>query len=151
MMAHAQKPDLIFRRNGRVRLNRRGRPFSRLLAAKVGTSAVVMLDIPCSEVVWYSTGYPLHSSVSHSLPLPCVTMCHQISNALYQYFAGTYSLHFLGNDGSSQFLWNAAIYQTIQHHSPEDKYKLLTQPSQLISYFIWRILYIHSGNAQRFK
>ena len=28
-----------------------GRQFSRLLAAEVGTSAVVMLDIPCSEVV----------------------------------------------------------------------------------------------------
>jgi hypothetical protein len=31
-----------------------------------------------------STGYPLHSPVSPSLPLPCVTVCHQVSNALYQ-------------------------------------------------------------------
>ena len=30
-----------------------------------------------------STGYPLNSPVSPSLPLPCVTMCHQVSNALY--------------------------------------------------------------------
>jgi hypothetical protein len=30
-----------------------------------------------------STGYPLHSPVSPSLPLPCVTVCHHISNALY--------------------------------------------------------------------
>jgi hypothetical protein len=30
-----------------------------------------------------STGYPLHSPVSRSLPLPCVTVCHQVSNALY--------------------------------------------------------------------
>jgi len=29
-----------------------------------------------------STGYPLRSSVSPSLPLPCVTVCHQVSNAL---------------------------------------------------------------------
>jgi len=29
-----------------------------------------------------STGYPLHSPVSPSLPLPCVTVCHQVSNAL---------------------------------------------------------------------
>ena len=29
------------------------------------------------------TGYPLHSPVSPSLPLPCVTVCHQVSNALY--------------------------------------------------------------------
>jgi hypothetical protein len=51
-MAHAQKPDFVFRRNGRVHLNRRARQFSRLLAADVCTSAVVMLDTPCSEVVW---------------------------------------------------------------------------------------------------
>jgi len=29
-----------------------------------------------------STGYPLHSPFSPSIPLPCVTMCHQVSNAL---------------------------------------------------------------------
>ena len=52
VMAHAQKPDFIFRRNGRVHLNRRGRQFSRLLAVQVCASAEVMLDTPCSEVVW---------------------------------------------------------------------------------------------------
>ena len=53
-MAQAQKPDFVFRRNGRVHLNRRGRQFSRLLAAEVCASAVVMvvmLDTSCSEVV----------------------------------------------------------------------------------------------------
>jgi len=30
-----------------------------------------------------STGYPLHSPVSPSLPFPCVYVCHQVSNALY--------------------------------------------------------------------
>jgi hypothetical protein len=30
-----------------------------------------------------STGYPLHSPVSPSLPLPCVTVCHHISSELY--------------------------------------------------------------------
>ena len=29
-----------------------------------------------------STGYPLHSPVSPSLHLPCVTVCHHISNGL---------------------------------------------------------------------
>jgi len=51
VMAHMQKPDFFFRRNGRVHLNRRGLQFSRLLAAEVCASAVVMLDTPCSEVV----------------------------------------------------------------------------------------------------
>ena len=52
VMVHVQKPDFVFRRNGRVNLSRRGRQFSRLLAAEVCASAVVMLDTPCSEVVW---------------------------------------------------------------------------------------------------
>jgi len=52
VMAHAQEPNFVLRRNGRVHLNRRWRQFSRLLAAEVCTSAVVMLDTPCSEVVW---------------------------------------------------------------------------------------------------
>ena len=36
----------------RVHLNRRGRQFRQLLAAEVCASAVVMLDTPCSEIVW---------------------------------------------------------------------------------------------------
>jgi hypothetical protein len=31
-----------------------------------------------------SIGYPVHSSVSPSLPLPCVTLCHHISTGLNQ-------------------------------------------------------------------
>ena len=51
--AHAaQKPNFVFQRNGWAHLNRRGRKFSRLLAAKACASAVVMLDTPCSEVMW---------------------------------------------------------------------------------------------------
>jgi len=32
-----------------------------------------------------STGYPLHSPVSPSLPLLCVTVCHHVSAGLYFY------------------------------------------------------------------
>jgi len=74
-MAHAQKPDFVFRRNGRVHLNRQGRKFSRLLAAEVCASAVVMLDTPSSEVVWRVLAthsirqFPLHfPSVRHRVP-----------------------------------------------------------------------------------
>ena len=81
--AHAQKPHFVFRRNGRVHLNRRGRLFSRLLAAEVCASAVVMLDTPCSEVMWRVLAthairqFPLHFT------LPCVTVCHHVSTGLY--------------------------------------------------------------------
>jgi len=50
-MAHEHKPDFIFRRNGRVHLNRWGHQFSRLLAAEVFVSVLVMLDTQRSEVV----------------------------------------------------------------------------------------------------
>jgi len=43
--------DFVFRRNGRVHLNRRGSQFSQLLAAELCASALVMLDTPRSEVV----------------------------------------------------------------------------------------------------
>ena len=52
VMAHAQKPDFVFRRNGRIHLTRQGRQFSRPLAAEGCASPVVILDTPCSEVVW---------------------------------------------------------------------------------------------------
>jgi hypothetical protein len=63
--------------------NRRWRQFSRLLEAEVCASTVVMLDTPCSEVVWRVLAthsirqFPLH------FPLPCVTVCHHISPGLY--------------------------------------------------------------------
>ena len=51
LMAHAQKPVFVFRLNGRVHLNRWGSQFSRLLAAEVCASALVMLDTLRPEVV----------------------------------------------------------------------------------------------------
>jgi hypothetical protein len=78
VMAHAQKAEFVFRRNGRVHLNRQGLEFSRLLAAEACAPAVVMLDTPSSEVV-----YPLNSPVFPSRPLPCVTVCHHVSIGLY--------------------------------------------------------------------
>ena len=74
-----------------------GRQFSRLLAAEVCASAVVILDTPCSEVVWSGTGYPLHSPVSPSLPQPCVTVCHHITTGLYEHcwISLVYSLGFI--------------------------------------------------------
>jgi len=65
-----QKPDFVFRRNGRVHLNRRGRQFSRLLVAEVFASVVVMLDTSCSEVVWRVLAtHSLHfTSLRHRVP-----------------------------------------------------------------------------------
>jgi hypothetical protein len=40
-----------------------------------------------------STGYPLHSPVSPSLSLPCVTVCHHISTGVYLHLQGQMRTH----------------------------------------------------------
>jgi hypothetical protein len=83
-MAHAQKTDFVFRRNGRVHLNRQGRQFSRLLATEVCASTVLMLDTPCSKAVWRALAthsilqFPLYfpfraSPCAITLQLHCIT------------------------------------------------------------------------------
>jgi hypothetical protein len=55
VMAHAQKSDFVFRRNGRVHLNRWGRQFSGLLAGELYTSACRVCTARanlCSAVIW---------------------------------------------------------------------------------------------------
>ena len=80
-MAHAQKPDFVFRRNGRVHLDRWGRQFSRGVSI-IGSNAGYIMFRGSVK----GTGYPLHSPFSPSLPLPCVTVCHHISTAVYPLF-----------------------------------------------------------------
>jgi len=92
-MAHAQKPDFVFQHNGRVHLNRWGRQFSRLLAAEVCTSAVVMLDTPCSEVVWRV----LATHSTRQFPFTSPILRHDVSSefnwALKQYTWGNKDTH----------------------------------------------------------
>jgi len=82
-MAHAQKPDFVFRRNGRVYLNRQGASVQSTTGSRVvrisGSNAGYIMFRGSVK----STGYPLHSPVSPSLSLSCVTVCHHISTALY--------------------------------------------------------------------
>jgi len=73
-MAHAQKPGLVFRWNGRVHLNRRGAS----VQSTAGSRGVRISGSNAGHTMFRgsvkSTGYQLHSPVSPSLPLPCVTM-----------------------------------------------------------------------------
>ena len=75
---HAQKPGFVFRRNGRVYLNLQGRQFSRLLAAEVCGISGSNAGYTMFRGSVKSTGYPLHSTVSPSLPLPRVTVFRHI-------------------------------------------------------------------------
>ena len=100
MLAHAQKPHLVFRRNGRVHLNRQGRsllakwtsPFksagasvqsttgSRGVRISGGNAGYTMFRVSVN-----GTGYPLYSPVSPlHFPYPCVTVFHHVSTGLYQ-------------------------------------------------------------------
>jgi len=64
-----KKPDFVFRRNGRVHLNRQGRQFSRLLAAELCSSAVVILDSQCSGLPTPFASFPFTSPpVRHRVP-----------------------------------------------------------------------------------
>ena len=83
VMAHAQKPDFLFRRNGRVHLNRLGAS----VQSTTGSRGVRISGSNAGYTTFRSsvkgTGYLFHSPVSPSLPLPCVTVCHHISTGLY--------------------------------------------------------------------
>jgi hypothetical protein len=82
-MAHAQKPDFVFRRNGRVHLNRRGAS----VQSTTGSRGVRISGSNAGYTMFRGsvkgTGYSLHSPVSPSFPLPCVPVCHHISTGLY--------------------------------------------------------------------
>ena len=81
-MAHAQKPDFVFRRNGLDHLNRRGAS----VQSTAGSRGVRISGSNAGYTMFRgsvkSTGYPLHSPVSSSLPLLCLTVRHHISTGL---------------------------------------------------------------------
>ena len=85
VMAHAQKSDFVFRRNGRVHLNRLGAS----VQSTTGSRGVRISGSNAGYIIFRGsvkgTGYPLRSPVSPSLPLPCVTVCHHISTGVYSY------------------------------------------------------------------
>jgi hypothetical protein len=98
-MAHTQNPYFVFWQNRQVHLNQRGCQFSRLLAAVVCASAVVMLDTPHSEVVCRVLA--THSIRQFSLHFPSrVSPCaitFQLYSTTFTWMWGEnfYSIHHL--------------------------------------------------------
>ena len=70
MTAHAQEPDFIFQRNGRFHLNRQGAS----VQSTTGSRGVRISGSNAGYTMFRGsvkgTGYPLHSPVSPSFPLP---------------------------------------------------------------------------------
>ena len=85
VMAHAQKPDFVFRRNGLVHLNRQWGVVS--FQSTTGSRGVRISGSNAGYTMFRgsvkSTVSLLHSPVSPSLPLMCVTVCHHISTGAY--------------------------------------------------------------------
>ena len=72
---------------------------------------VVLLDRPCSNVQCKAAGYPLYSHLSPSLPLPRVTVCHQVPNALYNVSAVRIHLDSFFNPA---YFWTSYFAVTLQ-------------------------------------
>ena len=87
VMAHAHKPDFVLSA-------KRTSPFKWAGTSVQSTTGSRGVRISSSNAGYTmfrgsmkGTGYPLHSPVSPSLPLPCVTVCHHISTGLYKHRA----------------------------------------------------------------
>jgi len=109
-MAHAQKQDFDFRRKGRVHLNRRERQFSRIMAAEVCASAVVMLDTPCSEVVWRVLAINSIRQISPSFPPPMRYRVPSHFNWSLPPFMTSSALRSKVNSKHACFLDSGAVY-----------------------------------------
>jgi hypothetical protein len=130
-MGHAQKPDFVFRRNGRVHLNRCGRQFIRLLAAEVCASAVVILDTPSSGVVWRGLATYSIRQFPPSLLHSCFTVCHQVSNAVYDAHLGSLTRRYPLNRGVGALPSWSGLFGEEKVSCPllEIKPRLLHRPS----------------------
>ena len=113
VMSRAQKLDFVFRRNGWVHLNRQGRQFSRLLAAEVCASAVVMLDTPYSEVVWRVLA--LHSIRQFPLNFPS----HASRCAITIQLDSTFECCCRSQQTGAAYYWKSATV-TRSRNVPED-------------------------------
>jgi hypothetical protein len=97
-MAHAQKPDFVFRRKGRVYLNRRGAS----VQSTTGKRGVRISGSNAGYTMFRSsvksTGYPLHSPVSSFLSRasPCAII-FQLDSTAQRWLPTTFAsfpLHF---------------------------------------------------------
>ena len=86
------------------------------------------------------TGYPLHSPVSPSLPLPCVTVCHHISTGLHHSASNSTVTGLL-----SQAERGRVVNLTVQLHLPPWLKASIATPLLVLYAFMARKgTYVHS-------
>jgi len=127
-MAQAQKPDLVFRA-------KRTSPFKSAGTSVQSTTGSRGVSISGGNAGYTmfpgsvkGTGYPLHSPVSLSLPLPCVTVCHHISTGVYHNW---YHIQKAVEKSNSASAWGLALsgIQPRLYVLPADDQKILFELS----------------------
>ena len=127
--AHAQKPDFVFRRNGRIHLNR-------LRASVQPTTSSRDMCISGSNAGYImfrgsvkSTGYPLHSPVSPSLSPP---VCHRVPSH--------FNWGLMLDTPCCEIVWRVLATHSIRQFSPS-----LSPPvrHRVTSHFNWALLQQH--------
>ena len=116
VMVHAQKTDFVFRA-------KRTSPFKSVGASVQSTTGSRVVGINGSNAGYTmfrgsvkSTGYPLHSPLSPSLPLPCVTVCHHVSTGLY-FCAFWFSIFFLFEDYGMEIFGHVGMAASVAQSS----------------------------------
>ena len=109
VMAHAQKPDFVFRWKRRVQLNRREASVQSTAGSRGVRNSGSNAGYTMFRGSVKSTGYPLHLPVSPSHPLPWVTVCHHVSAGLYStgsVVECTFVVCSIGQDGQVRAILN---------------------------------------------
>jgi hypothetical protein len=91
-----------------------------------------------------STGYPLHSPVSPSLHFPCVTVCHQVSNALYSLYR-----RLSGSQGLSGRAWKISPPPGFDPGTVQSVANELSRPDMDNVY--WCLSYVHIFMQSTFR
>ena len=148
VIAHAQKPDfrLSAKRTSPFKAAG-GRQFSRLMAAEVCASAVIMLGIACSEVVWRVLAthcicqFPLHSPYRAS---PCAITFQLDSTLMWANIscldkkrplvAELKGMAAQETDGSAMLQWLPYSLWTAKTRKPHDIYSDLLKTKRSLFY-----------------
>jgi len=75
------------------------------------------------------TGYAIHSPVSPSLPLPCVTMCHHISTGVYQHHSATFTANIACSHNTDML--HAVLGSPVRSHPARHHIRLTLRLGQL--------------------
>jgi len=145
-MAHVQKPYFVLWRKGRIHLIRQRSQYSRLLAAEVCASAVVMLDTPCSEVVWRVLAihsicqFPLHFPSSVSTCAITFQLDSTVSNFKVQTFLQIYVIFINEQPQDNKITYKADTDVFIPHRLLYANTEYLDGTQQLVLWVRWQVI-----------